>query len=311
MQKIDKIALVDAALAGQPVDRIPFSVWRRFPDSARAGKACADAHVAHYHKYDLDYLVVMNDNPYDMAPSLPVITRVKEWLKLQPLKGEEAGFRAMFETLHEIRKAVGSQVRFVATVHSPFAIAMKISRDRAVEHLHEDPECFEQGLSAVAQGLAAFARKTIDAGASGIFLWAAGAEPALLSHEEYRRFAKPYDVAVLSAVKDARFNIVHVHGTSVYADLFCDYPKSALNWPSHRSAYPISKVRSMTDRCLAAGIDERGPLAEGRMRGTVAEISDAVAQAGRTNFMFAPECAIPAETPPDLILAIKDLVAQL
>ena len=45
MQKIDKIALVDAAFAGKPVERIPFSLWYHFPPDAVRSKACAAAHI--------------------------------------------------------------------------------------------------------------------------------------------------------------------------------------------------------------------------------------------------------------------------
>ena len=311
MRKIDKITLVDAAFHGQEVDRIPFGIWHHFAENVRGGKACAEAHVAHYRRYDLDFLKVMNDNPYDMPAGFPLVGRAKEWLKLQPLRGDEAGFRAMLEALREIKKTIGAEARFVATVYSPFAVAMKISREKAIEHLREDPESFEQGLAAVAKGLAAFARKTIEAGASGIFFAAVGAEPTMLSQEEYRRFVRPHDISVLSSVSDAPFNILHVHGTGVYLDLFLDYPKSALNWPSHQSAYPVAKVRKMTDRCLVAGIDERGPIAQGKMRGTIMQIADALSHAGRTNFMFGPECAILPQTPPDVIVAIRDLIAQM
>ena len=311
MRKIDKIALVDAALAGQTPERLPFSVWFHFPESAVRGKACIDAHVAHYRRYDLDYLKVMNDNPYDMPASMPVVSMAKDWLRLEPLRGDEPGFRAELDALREIKKTLGSEVRFVVTVFSPFAVAMKISRQAAVLHLREDPEAFEQGLDAVAKSLAAFSKKAVEVGASGIFLAASGAEPSLLSEEEYRRFVKTHDVEVLAAVKSAPFNILHVHGTAAYLELFLDYPKSALNWPAHQSAYPISRVRKLTDRCLIAGIDERGPIAQGKMRGTIAGVTDAVAQAGRTKFMVGSECTIPPETPEDLVRAVRDLVAQM
>jgi uroporphyrinogen decarboxylase len=311
MHKVNKIALVDHALAGEDVERVPFSVWHHFPENAKGGKACAEAHIAHYRMHDLDYLKVMNDNAYDMPSSMPVVNLPKDWLKLEALRGDEPGFRSALDAIHEIKRAIGAEVRFVITVFSPFAVAMKISRDRAVEHLRDDPESFDAGLAAVARGLAAFSRKAVEAGASGIFLAASGAEPALLSEQEYRRFVRPHDIAVLSEVKDAPFNILHVHGSSVYLELFLDYPKSALNWPSHHSAYPMSKVRKLTDRCLVAGIDERGPLAQGKMRGTIAQMNEALAQAGRTNFMFGSECTIPPETPVELVTAIRDLAAQM
>lgn len=311
MRTIDKIALVDAAIAGRPVERIPFSVWHHFPAAAVRGKANAEAHLAYYRRYDLDYLKVMNDNPYDMPKSMPVVERAKDWLKLEPLTGDEPGFASALETLHALHKAIGKEVRFVITIFGPVATAMKVSKAQAIEHLREDPEAFEAGLTAIAQGLAAFSRKALEAGASGIFFAASGAEPSMFTEEEYRRFVKSHDLAVMKAVNDAPMNILHVHGTEVYFEQFLDYPANCLNWPSHRSAYPISKVRKMTGKCLVAGIDERGPISQGRMRNTITEVDEALHDAGRLKFMVGSECTIPPETPIDVISAVRDLVAQM
>ncbi len=311
MENVDKIALVDAALAGQAPERVPFSIWHHFPASARAGKACADAHLENYRRWDLDYLVVMNDNPYDMPSAMPVITLAKEWLKLEVLTGDELGFRGELEALSRIQRAIGSEARFVVTVPNPIATAMAISNGKAVRHLREDPEAVEQGLSVIAGSLAVFSRKAVDVGASGIYLSCSGQGPSMLSAEEYRRFVKPYDVEILSSVADAPFNVLGLPESEVDAELFLDYPAAAINWSSHHSNCDIPKMRALTDKCLMAGIDERGPIVEGKMRATIVEVSDALSQAGKEGFMVAPECLVPPETSPDLIVAIRDLVAQL
>jgi hypothetical protein len=67
----------------------------------------------------------------------------------------------------------------------------------------------------------------------------------------------------------------------------------------------------MTPKCLIAGIDERGPLSQGKMRGTLAEVDEAIHDAGRTRFMIGSECTIAPETPAELISAVRDFVAQI
>lgn len=311
MQKIDKIALVDAALAGEKPERIPFSIWFHFPPSAHRGKACADAHIEHYRRYDLDYVKVMNDNLYDMPRSMPAIERAKDWLKLEPLKGDAPGFVAELEALREMKRRIGAEARFVVTIFNPLATAMKLSNGKAIEQLHEDPESTEKGLSTIAESLAVFAGEALEAGASGIFMACSGPEPSMLSQEEYRRFVKPADLRVLEAVTDAPFNLLHVHGTDVYLELFLDYPANALNWPAHHSDYSILKTSTLTDKCLVAGIDERGPITQGKMRATISQVTDAVNQAPEDRFMVGSECTVPPETSPAVITAIRDLVSQL
>jgi len=311
MRTMSKITLVDAAIAGGNAERIPFSIWHHFPPTAVGGKASAQAHIAHYRRYDLDYLKVMNDNPYDMPRAMPSIERAKDWFKLEPLSSSAPGFASALETVNDLCKEVGRETRYVITVFGPMATAMKISKSHAVDHLREDPEAFEKGLDTIANSLVAFSKSAIDAGASGVFFAASGAEPTMLTEEEYRRFVKPHDLTVMTAVQTAPFNILHVHGTDVYLDLFFDYPAGCLNWPSHKSAWPIAKVRKKTDKCLIAGIDERGPIATGKMRATIAEVDEAFHASGRRKFMYGPECAVPPETPPDVISGIRDLIAQM
>ncbi len=310
MQKVDKIALVDAALAGKRPERVPFSIWFHFPPSAQRGKACADAHIEHYRRYDLDYIKVMNDNPYDMPLSMRVIERAKDWLKLEPLSGTEAGFAAELEALRELKRRVGKETRFVVTVFNPLATAMKVSNRKTIEHLREDPEAVGQGLMTIGKSLANFASHAIDAGASGLFLACSGPEPTMLSQEEYRRFVRPADLVVLEGAAGAPFNLLHVHGTDVYLDLFLDYPANALNWPAHHSDYSILRTSTLTDKCLVAGIDERGPIADGKMRATITQLTDAISQAPLERFMVGSECTVPPETSPEVITAIRDLVAQ-
>ncbi len=311
MRKVDKIALVDAALSGRRGERIPFSIWFHFPQSAHRGKACAEAHIEHYRRYDLDYLKVMNDNLYDMPSAMPVIERPKDWLKLEPLTADAPGFRAEFEALAELKRVIGREARFVVTVFNPLATAMKVSNRNAVKHLREDPEAMEHGLSVIAASLAVFSKKAVEVGASGIFLACSGPEPSMLSEQEYRRFVKPADVRVLSAVADAPFNLLHVHGTDVYLELFLDYPANSLNWPAHHSDYSILKTSTLTDKCLVAGIDERGPITKGKMRATISQLTNAVNQAPTGRFMVGSECTVPPETSPELISAVRDLVYQM
>ena len=311
MQKVDKIALVDAALSGEKPSRIPFSIWFHFPSSAHRGKACADAHIEHFRRYDLDYLKVMNDNLYDMPHSMPVVERAKDWLKLEPLAADAPGFVAELEALRQLKRRIGKEARFVVTVFNPLATAMKVSNRKAIEQLREDPESTQAGLLTIAESLAVFSRSAVEAGASGIFLACSGPEPSMLSEEEYRRFVKPADLAVLEAVADAPFNLLHVHGTDVYLELFLDYPANSLNWPAHHSDYSILKTSTITDKCLVAGIDERGPITQGKMRATISQLSGAISQAPLERFMVGSECTVPPETSPDLITAIRDLAAQL
>ena len=56
-----KIERMRATLAGEPVDRPPFSVWYHFGNQHAAPEWTARAHLEFFEFYDLDLLKVMND----------------------------------------------------------------------------------------------------------------------------------------------------------------------------------------------------------------------------------------------------------
>jgi hypothetical protein len=91
---VDKRERVMAALEGSPVDRVPFSLWRHFPESSRAGAAMAAAHLEYDRATDPDFLKVMNDNYYE-PPRFRALEGPSDWRALMeaPLR-EDGGWRA-------------------------------------------------------------------------------------------------------------------------------------------------------------------------------------------------------------------------
>ena len=58
---MNKIERVRAALAGQPVDRPPFTVWYHFGNQHAPAERTAEVHLEFFEHYDLDLLKLMND----------------------------------------------------------------------------------------------------------------------------------------------------------------------------------------------------------------------------------------------------------
>jgi hypothetical protein len=66
---MDKIQRVRSAIAGHEVDRIPAGFGTHFPPAASTGRAMADAHLDFYRRSGVDFVKVMNDNPYRLVGS--------------------------------------------------------------------------------------------------------------------------------------------------------------------------------------------------------------------------------------------------
>ena len=305
MSSMTKHERVAAALAGEPVDRVPASIWFHFDKDHVAGRAMADAHIAHVNRYDLDYLKVMNDNPYDMPADLPVIRNVDDWTRLESLPADAPGFVAQCEGLRILRRELG-ELFMTTTIFNPFASASKLCGKMLLDHIKQDREKVRAGMEVVTRSLCTLAKECIRAGAEGVFLACSGAAEEELSEADYRELIRDLDIQVLKAAGAGRFNLIHVHGNGCPFDVFAGYPGHAINWSSTRNAPDLKTAKDLTSMCLVGGWDQEGPVAGGDLDGVRRETAQALAATGGGHFMLGPGCTIPSDTPEEHIHAAID-----
>ena len=89
---MNKIERVRAALAGQPVDRPPLTVWYHFGNQHAPAERTAQVHLEFFDHYDLDLLKLMNDYDYPMPAGLEVIASPADLARLHPFDPAETPF---------------------------------------------------------------------------------------------------------------------------------------------------------------------------------------------------------------------------
>ena len=291
---MNKIERVQAALRGEPVDRVPASFWFHFPAHQVAGGAMAQAHLDYYYRADQDILKVMNDNVYALAGT-DAIRTPGDWRKLEPAPLSSEPYQNQLEGLRQIVDAVGDEVLVVTTVFNPYATGNSISGKKVTEHLHADPESVGAGLAAIAQSLAEFSRACIEAGAAGIYFSAQGGASDRFTPEEFEKYIKPNDLTVLRAAKEsgATCNILHICGHHLRMAPYADYPAHAVNWAPQHGNLGLSQGRDLFRRTIIGGVDERGPIVNGPRQAIAAEVRAAIAEMGQAGFMIGAGCTVP------------------
>ncbi len=78
MNKVDRVR---AALAGEPVDRVPASFWLHFPDAMKRGPASIQAHMQYLADTDVDFLKIFNEHPYQTNVE---IKAPADWKEVRP-----------------------------------------------------------------------------------------------------------------------------------------------------------------------------------------------------------------------------------
>jgi len=218
---MNKIERVRAALAGQPVDRVPASFWFHFDAAHAGGAAMAEAHLAYYRQAGPDFLKVMNDNGYALTGTDALRTPA-DWRRLRPTPLASAPFQAQLDGIKRISDAIGNEALLVATIFNPFATGnnsagvtmngASLSYPVITAHMREDPAAVSAGLSVIAESLAQFAQACLTAGAAGIYLSANGSERTRFPAEIFAQYIKPHDLTVLRAAEEAgaSCNLLHM-----------------------------------------------------------------------------------------------------
>lgn len=310
---------VRAALQGEPVDRVPVSLWGHdflrewSPDDLVA------ATLESYRTYDWDFIKLNPRSTYfyeawgnrferldaEHQPRLleSVVTRAADLRGLHELDPREGVFGDHLVALRRVVEETGGEVDVIATIFSPIGVVGRLGgREQPMlrQFVAEDSAAVHTGLATVTRTLTAYARAAIDAGATGIFLATLEFGSRQFADEPlYREFGRPYDLQLLDAVRDAPLNIMHVCRERNMMPLFLDYPVAALNWSDRAAGNPsLREVLTSTQRAVMGGIDERSITTRSAAE-VEQEAAAAIAETGGRRMLLTGGCAIPPSTPPE------------
>jgi uroporphyrinogen decarboxylase len=326
---MDKIDRVKAVLAGRQPDRPPLSFWYHFPSDCVAGPRAVEAHLRHAETYDLDFLKVMNDNRYPVAGA---IEEVGDLEKLCVLQGDEAGFGRQLELIGELSRRLSGRMWMTTTIFNAWSTLRRTAGAESDVHgppsmgpsgdprdalmarfLREAPAALAHALAAIAESLANFARKLVEAGAQGVYLsvrddWVDTPESGAGT---YDRLVRPGDLAILAGAAAGTFNMLHACGKALDFQRFAGYPVQAINWADRAAGPSIAEAALWVRPALAAGLDNLETMVHGTPEDCAAEVVDAVTQAGGRPMLISPGCTFdPLAVPAANLRAIRRQVDQ-
>jgi uroporphyrinogen decarboxylase len=308
-----RVERVQAAVAGEEVDRIPVCFWHHFQPEG-SGRAMAEATLRFFdEEFDLDIAKVMPDIPYPFPQRS--INSVDDWRLFEPIDPVRSRFfRERAEAVGIMRETLGFDTPIVMTLFSPLAEAMYAAQDRDqfLAHLQEHPVVIHEALSTIAENLSNHVRDIIAAGADGVFFSIQGCTKGMLSEQQYREFGRPYDLMALRGATSGWLNILHVHGEKdLMFDQVLDYPVQVLSWSDRLAGPSLREARVRTSKCLMGGWNEFGALHQGPTDQIAAEARDAVAQTGGRKLILANGCSVPDDTDHRWLEAARTIAQDL
>jgi len=317
-----------AALRGDPVDRVPLSFWGHHFVAENSARGLADETLRLARTFDWDYLkpqsraqafAEMWGLTYRPSTALATpftlthapLADARDVARLRPADPRRGALGEQLEALRLIRDAVGPGTPIVWTVFAPSMVMAYLLRggvEQALAIGRAAPTAMEQGLAAVTETLAAYARACVEAGADGIFYATNVARADALTAAECRRFQRPYDLRVLDAVAAAPFNLLHVCGPRVHFDEFVDYPVVAFSWALGAGNPSLADGHRRTGRAVVGGLPAKPEIASMSAAELAARARRAIEEMKGRALLLGPDCSINPDTPEPLLHAVAAAV---
>lgn len=198
-----------------------------------------------------------------------------------------------------VARELGPDVPVLQTVFSPITVGGYLvgkSQSRIVRELRRHPDQVGPALDRIADALAGFSRRSVEAGSAGIFYAISGyAGRNVMSEELYRDLVLPYDRAVLDRLPSAAwFNVLHLCGSNLNFGLARDLPSHAVSWSIHNQGNPsLREGRELAGRAVMGGLSQRSTLVYGPPPKIEEEARNAVRETGGRGLLLAPGCSVP------------------
>jgi uroporphyrinogen decarboxylase len=327
---MNKIECVNAAIRGEPVDRVPASMWGHSYLREWSAEEVAEAMLENEHTYDWDYMKFNPRASYHVEDwgatlkpsgdpnrgpsfiSVPVQEQ-GDWRRLRPLNPTRGALGEQLQALRLIGNDLKGQVYFIHTIFSPLSVAKYLVGNKfepVQTSIEDNPGALRQALEVITDTFIAYAQATLEAGASGIFYATTGwASTDKLTEDRYRAFGVEYDLRLIDVFKQAPFNVLHNCGEHIMFDLLAEYPVHAISWAATLPTnLNLADGLDRTSKAVMGGISEKATLVKGSAQQVADEAHAALELTGGRRFLLAPGCSIPPATPKENLEAVVQAV---
>jgi uroporphyrinogen decarboxylase len=249
------------------------------------------------------------------APILikPAVPDLEAWSSVELVNPK--AFDDQVEAIGRVTRELGPDVPVIQTVFSPITVGGYLvgkNQSRIVRELRKHPELVAPALDKVAKALVDLTRRSVEAGAAGIFYAISGyAGRKVMPENVYRDLVLPYDLAVLNALpKEAWFNVLHLCGSNLNFALARDLPTQAVSWSIHNQGNPsLAEGREIAGRAVMGGLSQRATLVYGPPPKIEAEARAAVEETGGRGLIVAPGCSVPPRVSENNLAAFASSLA--
>ncbi len=317
---------LERLLRGEAVDRPPVALWRHFPVDDQRARDLAESHVRFCRAYGWDLLKVSPAASYPLLAwglqdewrgdvwgrrfiTHRPIQRPEDWTRLTLPHPRQGALGMTLDALAFITDALGPQVPVVQTIFSPLIQAKYLVGEEALlVHMRRHPQALLEGLSRITEATMAYLEALASVPVAGIFYAIQHAQYAWLSEEEYRRFGRPFDLALLEYARERFWLLMlHLHGQDIMFHLFTDYPVDIWHWHDRETSPTLAEALEQVPGVVCGGL-HRETLLLGTPQQVQAEAREAYRQTQGRRWMLGTGCVLALTTPEGNLRAARQAV---
>lgn len=302
---VDPRERVEAALSLEVSDRPPVGAWGHDYIAEWSPKDLAESTISAHGRYGWDFVKVQPRascfseafgaewRPSGNRLGGPVLVSLPEELDFRPQPLEE-----QVEAIALVAEKL-SDIPVIQTVFSPLTVAGYLFGD--------DLDRGRPHLDRIADALIDFSRKSVEAGAAGVFFAISGyASSDRVPLIDYEEAFLAGDLKVVEAIAGRGwFNVLHLCGPRIHFDLARRFPVQAVSWSVQDEGNPsLSEGVERSGRAAMGGIGQRTTLLHGTAEEITAETRRAASANEGRGVLVAPGCSVPPEVSEESLRAI-------
>lgn len=301
---------VQAAINGQPVDRVPATAWIHFGSEHLTSEETAALHLRFAREYQPDLLKIHAD--YRLRISHAHDLRDAADIRQIGLDAADSPcFVQQKPCVSAVLAALSDHSVVMETVLSPCQNLLRNVGSDQLPMLLRHPQHTLDTLARITEATCAHVRWLQAEGVPVCFFATHGAV-AVLNHdgqpdarhlEIVERWIRPFDQQVLAAAAGMT-RILHAHGQNLIMHRVRDYAFDILHVATELAGNPsLAELRQWTDKCLMGGVNEN-TFTRLSLNALADQMSAASTCAGQQGLILAPGCSLPPHTPARLLKAL-------
>jgi len=324
---MDKFNLIKKALKAEQTEKVPYAIWKHFPELDKSPEGLLKAQMDFQNKFDSDIMKISisgrafasdfgaelggydPDSGSRICVKYP-IERLEDWENIKKTDVTKGEFGNQIKAMRLVHKEIDGKVPTMMTVFSPLMVASQIDPN-IILHYRKDPQLIREQFKVIISTMTDFTQASLDAGADGIFLATQHFNNRLTDEERIALAFTPMKSLIKKTIKKNNFLVLHLHGDNPDYKMATKLPIDAINWHDQQTTPGLSEARKIFKGGLLGGLNAESWKDISDPADVSPLINSVYKNFNGLGLIIAPGCVIPQFVSDSIIDAVVKTIKNL